>query len=89
MRVHAATFFVYPCEVFTSDDVCCSVLISESVLGRTWAGPLVKVLVACDSSKSELLEKDEWNLTLDEEFYWSGRRESNPRSQLGKLMFCR
>ena len=20
---------------------------------------------------------------------WSGRRESNPRSQLGKLMFCR
>jgi len=22
-------------------------------------------------------------------FWWSGRRESNPRSQLGKLMFCR
>jgi hypothetical protein len=23
------------------------------------------------------------------EYLWSGRRESNPRSQLGKLMFCR
>ena len=25
---------------------------------------------------------------LTKGFVWSGRRESNPRSQLGKLMFC-
>ena len=27
--------------------------------------------------------------SLQQNQAWSGRRESNPRSQLGKLMFCR
>lgn len=31
-------------------------------------------------------EKRQWRLTIAVRFFWSGRRESNPRGQLGKLI---
>lgn len=31
-------------------------------------------------------EKRQWRLTIAVRFFWSGRRESNPRHKLGKLI---
>ena len=55
-------------------------------IGQDWAGSRGQTWsLAVTAGYPETLEITGFSL----EKPWSGRRESNPRSQLGKLMFCR